>query len=299
MDCFREWRTLLNLAVPSCISVCLEWWCFSVSTRVGNEIGANNPKKAKLAAIVGLCCSFMLGLSALVFATVRNIWATMFTQDKDIIALTSMVLPIIGLCELGNCPQTTGCGVLRGTRMEPICGQAFGAKKHTLLGLSLQRTVLLLLFTSLPISLLWLNMKKILLICGQDEAIAAEGTQNDSKEPKTLISPLISKTITPQPEQVHKTQFKPHKKSHFSLVLKEANSIAAIAVPMIFIVYLIFSSSNISPAMARPLNKEKPAWTGFMLYEIDRAPAPPTGPSKCIPPGRLNEHGDCPTPFHP
>ncbi|KAJ8555721.1 hypothetical protein K7X08_013217 [Anisodus acutangulus] len=26
-----------------------------------------------------------------------------------------MVLPIIGLCELGNCPQTTGCGVLRGT----------------------------------------------------------------------------------------------------------------------------------------------------------------------------------------
>ncbi|XP_068316610.1 protein DETOXIFICATION 49-like [Pyrus communis] len=155
MDCFREWRTLLNLAVPSCISVCLEWWwyeimillcgllinpratvasmgvliqttaliyifpsslSFSVSTRVGNEIGANNPKKAKLAAIVGLCCSFMLGLSALVFATtVRNIWASMFTQDKDIIALTSMVLPIIGLCELGNCPQTTGCGVLRGT----------------------------------------------------------------------------------------------------------------------------------------------------------------------------------------
>ncbi|KAM1020721.1 hypothetical protein ACFX2I_041922 [Malus domestica] len=155
MECFKEWRTLLNLAVPSCISVCLEWWwyeimillcgllinpratvasmgvliqttaliyifpsslSFSVSTRVGNEIGANNPKKAKLAAIVGLCCSFVLGLSALVFATmVRNIWASMFTQDKEIIALTSMVLPIIGLCELGNCPQTTGCGVLRGT----------------------------------------------------------------------------------------------------------------------------------------------------------------------------------------
>ncbi|KAL6291451.1 hypothetical protein ACE6H2_008961 [Prunus campanulata] len=155
MDCFREWRTLLNLAVPSCISVCLEWWwyeimillcglllnpratvasmgiliqttsliyifpsslSFSVSTRVGNEIGANQPKKAKIAAIVGLCCSFILGLVALIFAVmVRNIWASMFTQDKEIIKLTSMVLPIIGLCELGNCPQTTGCGVLRGT----------------------------------------------------------------------------------------------------------------------------------------------------------------------------------------
>ncbi|KAL5567809.1 hypothetical protein UlMin_024384 [Ulmus minor] len=155
MECFREWKKLLNLAIPSCISVCLEWWwyeimillcglllnpratvasmgiliqttaliyifpsslSFSVSTRVGNELGADQPKKAKLAAIVGLSCSFVLGLSALIFAVmVRNIWASMFTQDKEILALTSLVLPIIGLCELGNCPQTTGCGVLRGT----------------------------------------------------------------------------------------------------------------------------------------------------------------------------------------
>ncbi|CAN6705657.1 unnamed protein product [Malus baccata var. baccata] len=70
----------------------------------------------------------------------------------------------------------TGYSILSGLAMgmELICGQAFGARKHTLLGLSLERTVLLLLFTSLPISLLWLNMKKIILICGQDEAIAAE-----------------------------------------------------------------------------------------------------------------------------
>ncbi|KAE8709702.1 hypothetical protein F3Y22_tig00110328pilonHSYRG00168 [Hibiscus syriacus] len=155
VECFKEWKSLLNLAIPSCISVCLEWWwyeimillcgllsnptasvasmgiliqttaliyifpsslSFSVSTRVGNELGANQPKRAKLAAFVGLCCGFMLGLSALLFATmVRNIWASMFTGDKEIFALTSLVLPIIGLCELGNCPQTTGCGVLRGT----------------------------------------------------------------------------------------------------------------------------------------------------------------------------------------
>ncbi|XP_050220781.1 protein DETOXIFICATION 49-like [Mercurialis annua] len=155
MECFKEWKFLLNLAIPSCISVCLEWWwyeimtllcglllnpratvasmgiliqttsliyifpsslSFSVSTRVGNELGASQPKKAKLAAMVGLGCSFVVGFSALSFTvSVRKIWASMFTQDKEIIALTSLVLPIIGLCELGNCPQTTGCGVLRGT----------------------------------------------------------------------------------------------------------------------------------------------------------------------------------------
>ncbi|GAA0184266.1 transporter [Lithospermum erythrorhizon] len=155
MECFRGWKSLLNLAIPSCISVCLEWWwyeimillcgllinpketvasmgiliqttaliyifpsslSFSVSTRVGNELGAHQPKNAKLAAIVGLSGSFILGISALLFSvTVRNIWANMFTHDKEILALTSLVLPIIGLCELGNCPQTTLCGVLRGT----------------------------------------------------------------------------------------------------------------------------------------------------------------------------------------
>ncbi|PIN08595.1 putative membrane protein, predicted efflux pump [Handroanthus impetiginosus] len=155
MECLKGYKSLLSLAIPSCISVCLEWWwyeimillcgllvnpkatvasmgiliqttsliyifpsslSFSVSTRVGNEIGARRPEKAKLAAIVGLLGSFVLGFSALFFAvSVRNTWASMFTQDRDIIALTSLVLPIIGLCELGNCPQTTGCGVLRGT----------------------------------------------------------------------------------------------------------------------------------------------------------------------------------------
>ncbi|KAA8521974.1 hypothetical protein F0562_012712 [Nyssa sinensis] len=154
-DCLKDWTSLINLAVPSCISVCLEWWwyeimillcglllnpratvasmgiliqttaliyifpsslSFGVSTRVGNELGANRPEKAKLAAIVGLSSSFVLGFSALFFAImVRNVWASMFTQDAEIIGLTSMVLPIIGLCELGNCPQTTGCGALRGT----------------------------------------------------------------------------------------------------------------------------------------------------------------------------------------
>ncbi|CAI0404225.1 unnamed protein product [Linum tenue] len=59
----------------------------------------------------------------------------------------------------------TGYSILSGLAMgmEPICGQAFGAQKHHLLGLTLQRAVLLLLLTSLPITFLWLNMKSILV----------------------------------------------------------------------------------------------------------------------------------------
>ncbi|XAR55032.1 hypothetical protein NMG60_11030405 [Bertholletia excelsa] len=155
LECLRGWKSLVSLAVPSCISVCLEWWwyeimillcglltdpratvasmgiliqttaliyifpsslSFGVSTRVGYNLGANQPGRAKLAAIVGLSAGFILGILAFCFnVTVRNVWAHMFTRDAEIVTLTAAVLPIIGLCELGNCPQTAGCGVVRGT----------------------------------------------------------------------------------------------------------------------------------------------------------------------------------------
>lgn len=45
----------------------------------------------------------------------REKWASFFTKDKLVTTLVASVMPIMGLCELGNCPQTTGCGILRGT----------------------------------------------------------------------------------------------------------------------------------------------------------------------------------------
>ncbi|XP_006846759.2 protein DETOXIFICATION 48, partial [Amborella trichopoda] len=157
----RCWRPLLSLALPTCASVCLEWWWYElmillcgllhnpkanlasmgiliqitslvyifpsglslgVSIRVGNELGANRPAKARAAMIVSLYLSLFLGLLAMAFAfLVRFKWATLFTADQEIISLTSMALPIVGLCELGNCPQTTGCGVLRGSA-RPVLG---------------------------------------------------------------------------------------------------------------------------------------------------------------------------------
>ncbi|MFQ6671429.1 hypothetical protein Gotur_035970 [Gossypium turneri] len=154
-ECLTGWRPLLKLAAPSCVSVCLEWWwyeimivlcgllvnpkatvasmgiliqttsliyvfpsslSFAVSTRVGNELGANRPYKARLSAVVAVFVSTMTGLSASTFASsMKDKWAMMFTSDSEIVRLTSIALPILGLCELGNCPQTVGCGVLRGS----------------------------------------------------------------------------------------------------------------------------------------------------------------------------------------
>ncbi|KAK4434270.1 protein DETOXIFICATION 48 [Sesamum alatum] len=160
LDCLRGWSALLSLAIPTCISVCLEWWWYElmimlcgllsnpkatiasmgiliqttslvyvfpsslslgVSTRVSNELGARRPAKARISMIVSLLCAVALGIAAMLFTTLmRHRWGRFFTGDAEILELTTVALPIAGLCELGNCPQTTGCGVLRGSARPTI-----------------------------------------------------------------------------------------------------------------------------------------------------------------------------------
>ncbi|CAN6913952.1 unnamed protein product [Brassica oleracea] len=70
--------------------------------------------------------------------------------------------------------NVTGFAVLYGisAAMEPICGQAFGAKNFKLLHKTLLMAVLLLLLISIPISLLWFNVHKILIAFGLKEEIS-------------------------------------------------------------------------------------------------------------------------------
>lgn len=151
----EEWKMLIKLAIPSCLGVCLEWWWYefmtiltgylynprialatsgiviqttslmytlpmalsaAVSTRVGHELGAGRPKKARLAAVVAIGLALVGSLMGLSLTTIgRRTWGRVFTKDEEILELTMAVLPIIGLCELANCPQTASCGILRGS----------------------------------------------------------------------------------------------------------------------------------------------------------------------------------------
>ncbi|KAL1564121.1 protein DETOXIFICATION 51-like [Salvia divinorum] len=151
----QEWRALLKLALPSCVAVCLEWWWYEImillagvlphaaesvscmgiliqatslayvfpsalglaaSVRVGNELGAAQPGRARGASLVAVACAAATSLatsSSMLALAVA--WSRAFTDDKAVVALTAALMPVVGLCELGNCPQTTGCGVLRGS----------------------------------------------------------------------------------------------------------------------------------------------------------------------------------------
>lgn len=97
-------------------------------------MGAGKPQRAKLAAMVALGCATVIGIIHVLWTAVfRDQWTSLFTKDTSVIRLAAAVMPLMGLCELGNCPQTTGCGVLRGTA-RPAIGARINLMSFYLVG---------------------------------------------------------------------------------------------------------------------------------------------------------------------
>ncbi|KAL7263623.1 hypothetical protein ACSBR1_001728 [Camellia fascicularis] len=193
---------LLGLALPSCVGICLEWWWYEivtvlagyletprhtvaatgiliqttsfmytlpmalagcVSARVGNELGAGKPYKAKLAAMVALSCALVIGIINVVWTVIfRERWGGLFTNDEPVKALVALVMPIMGLCELGNCPQTTGCGILRGTA-RPAVGARINLISFYFVGTPV--AVGLAFFLRVGFSGLWIGLLSAQVAC--------------------------------------------------------------------------------------------------------------------------------------
>ncbi|KAM1038393.1 hypothetical protein ACFX13_033813 [Malus domestica] len=174
LSAFQGWGPLLRLSLPSCVSICLEWWWYeimlficgwlsnpqasvaamgillqttgmlyiipislnsSIATRVGLSLGAGQPIRAQWAAVIGLSVAFAFGIFAFILMTaLRSMWGTMFTNDPQILDLISTTLPLLGLCEVGNVPQTAACGVLTATA-RPKLGVKINLVAFYLIGL--------------------------------------------------------------------------------------------------------------------------------------------------------------------
>ncbi|XVF00367.1 hypothetical protein REPUB_Repub03eG0279200 [Reevesia pubescens] len=153
--CYRDWCPLVGLMAPSVLSVCLEWWWYeimvllcglinnpetsvaamgiliqttgllyvfphslslSLSTRIGQELGDEAPTQARRTTIIGLIIAMVCGLLAFTFTiAVKDVWGKIYTCEPQVLAMISVVLPILGFCELGNYPQTAACGILIGS----------------------------------------------------------------------------------------------------------------------------------------------------------------------------------------
>ncbi|KAG0576522.1 hypothetical protein KC19_5G086500 [Ceratodon purpureus] len=200
--CLVEWMPLLRLSIPSCLMTCLEWWCYEflmmlagllqnahecvasmaivingdsilyalqlalsscVCTRVGNELGANRPLRAYHASIAALGLSAGLGcFGAICLISERFVWGRLFTDDPQILRGVAQILPIMGLCELGNFPQTVACGILRGSA-RPSIGACINLGSFYLIGLPL--SLLLAFVFKLGLLGLWLGLLAAVTTC--------------------------------------------------------------------------------------------------------------------------------------
>ncbi|KAK6129467.1 hypothetical protein DH2020_036780 [Rehmannia glutinosa] len=171
---FHGWQPLLSLALPSVCQVCLEWWWYeiilflsgllanpescvaamgiliqttgtvyvfpfsvslSISQRVGHELGAAQPARAQLAATIGILVAIAYGFSAFgVSWAMRSRWGKLYTTEPQVLDLISSVLPILGLAEICNAPQTAACGALTGSA-RPKVGVRINIAAFYLVGL--------------------------------------------------------------------------------------------------------------------------------------------------------------------
>uniref|UniRef100_A0A0E0EWT8 Protein DETOXIFICATION n=1 Tax=Oryza meridionalis TaxID=40149 RepID=A0A0E0EWT8_9ORYZ len=198
VDAFRELRRFTELAVPSAMMVCLEWWSFeilvllsgilpnpqletsvlsiclstssllfmvprgigsSLSTRVSNELGGGHPRAARMAARVAIAMTVLVCL-VLVIAMIFlcNVWGYAYSSEEEVVAYIASMLPVLAVSFFVDGINGALSGVLTG------CGkQKIGA--HVNLGafylVGIPMAVLLAFVLHLNGEGLWLG-----LVCG-------------------------------------------------------------------------------------------------------------------------------------
>ncbi|KAI4327055.1 hypothetical protein L6164_019558 [Bauhinia variegata] len=151
----KDWIIMLKLSGSCCLNTCLEWWCYEilvlltghlanakqavgvlvivlnfdyllfsvmlslatcVSTRVSNELGANQAGNAYRSAFVSLAAGIISGcLGSLLMVGARGIWGPLFSHDKGIIRGVKKTMLLMALVEVFNFPLAVCGGIVRGT----------------------------------------------------------------------------------------------------------------------------------------------------------------------------------------
>ncbi|KAJ1724009.1 ethionine resistance protein [Coemansia erecta] len=151
LQALRAMPQYFQLAVPSMIMVCSEWWILdllvlaasylgsttlaaqsiivnttsltyqipdglsvAVCNRVGNLIGQARARRAKLSAWLGIAAGFLVGLATMVAAlVVGRWWGRVYSDDPDIVTCVAMIMPACAVFQMTDAVNSVGSGVLR------------------------------------------------------------------------------------------------------------------------------------------------------------------------------------------
>ncbi|KAL6052327.1 hypothetical protein STEG23_014440 [Scotinomys teguina] len=201
-ECLHDWASFLQLAVPSMLMLCIEWWAYEVGSflsgilgmvelgaqsityelaiivymipagfsvaanvRVGNALGAGNIEQAKKSSAISLIVTelFAVTFCALLLGC-KDLVGYIFTTDRDIVALVAQVVPIYAVSHLFESLACTCGGVLRGTGNQKV-GAIVNAIGYYVIGLPIG--IALMFAAKLGVIGLWSGI----IICSACQAL--------------------------------------------------------------------------------------------------------------------------------
>ncbi|EOA13276.1 hypothetical protein CARUB_v10026306mg [Capsella rubella] len=160
MSVFRGMGEFFRFGIPSASMICLEWWslefllllsgllpnpkleasvlsvCLSTvailyqiaeslgaaaSTRVANELGAGNPKQARIAVytVMVITCVESIMVSAIVFGA-RNVFGYLFSSETEVVDYVRTLAPLVSLSVIFDALHAVLAGVARGSGRQDI-----------------------------------------------------------------------------------------------------------------------------------------------------------------------------------
>ncbi|KAJ8276040.1 hypothetical protein COCON_G00077920 [Conger conger] len=158
VQCLQEWDTFINLAIPSMLMLCLEWWTYEIgsflagligevelgaqsiayqmgsisymfplgfsvaaSVRVGNALGAGKTAQAQLSGKVAVVCAAIVScFVALTIGNLKNVIGYIFTNDTEIVARVKDVMVLYASFHLFDCMAGVTGGIVRGAGKQAI-----------------------------------------------------------------------------------------------------------------------------------------------------------------------------------
>ncbi|XP_061575832.1 multidrug and toxin extrusion protein 1-like [Cololabis saira] len=171
MDSLQEWGPFVQLAIPSMLMLCLEWWMFEMggflaglisevelgaqsivymlatitfmlplgfsgaaSVRVGTALGAGKVEQAKLSCKVPVIVGFINAcVVGVIVVSSRNVIGYIFTSDPEILPRVSEVIIIFFFMHLADAVAGVTGGVLRGAG-KPLVGALCNLVGYYLIG---------------------------------------------------------------------------------------------------------------------------------------------------------------------
>ncbi|WVZ22927.1 hypothetical protein V8G54_001471 [Vigna mungo] len=120
----------------------------------------------------------------------KQLWLAGPLVSVSILNYSLQIISVMFVGHLGQLPlsaasmatsfaSVTGFSLLVGmaSALDTLCGQSYGAKQHYMLGIHMQRAMLVLMIVSIHLAFIWANTGSILIALGQDHEISSEAGQ--------------------------------------------------------------------------------------------------------------------------